>query len=53
MIAALYVQPDGCYADVPDVELWDEARDARTYDGPWSVVVFGDPVATPERCIVL
>jgi hypothetical protein len=38
MIAALYVQPDGVYADVPDIELWDEARDARTYDGPWSVV---------------
>jgi hypothetical protein len=38
MIAALYVQPDGCYADVPDVELWDEARDARRYAGPWSVV---------------
>lgn len=38
MIAALYVQPDGCYADVADVDLWDEARDARRYDGPWPVV---------------
>lgn len=38
MIAALYVQPDGVYADVPDVDLWDEARDARRYDGPWPVV---------------
>lgn len=38
MIAALYIQPDGVYADVPDVDLWDEARDARRYDGPWPVV---------------
>lgn len=38
MIAALYVQPGGCYADLPDVELWDEARDARRYAGPWPVV---------------
>lgn len=37
-IAALYVQPDGVYADVPDVELWDEARDARRYAGPHRVV---------------
>lgn len=38
MIAALYVEPDGAYAGLPDVELWDEARDARLYDGPWPVV---------------
>jgi hypothetical protein len=38
MIAALFVQPDGVYADVPDIELWDEARDARRYPGPWPVV---------------
>ena len=38
MIAALYVYPDGAYADVPDVEIWDEARDARLYDGPHPVV---------------
>lgn len=38
MIAALFVQPNGCYAGLPDVELWDEARDARTYAGPWPVV---------------
>lgn len=38
MIAALYVQTDGVYADIPDVELWDEARDARLYDGPHPVV---------------
>ena len=38
MIAALYVDPKGCYADLPDVELWDEARDARNYAGPHPVV---------------
>jgi hypothetical protein len=37
-VAALYVEPDGVYADVPDVDLWDEARDARLYAGPWPVV---------------
>ena len=38
MIAALYVQRDGAYSGLPGVDLWDEARDARTYAGPWSVV---------------
>ena len=38
MIAALYVQKDGCYWDLPGVDPWDEARDARLYDGPWPVV---------------
>ena len=38
MIAALYVQTGGCYFGLDDVEPWDEARDARTYDGPWPVV---------------
>jgi hypothetical protein len=38
MIAALYVQKDGVYADLPGVEVWDEARDARRYAGPWPVV---------------
>lgn len=37
-IAALYVEADGVYADVADVELWDEARDARLYRGPYPVV---------------
>jgi hypothetical protein len=37
-VAALYVEPKGCYVGVPGVEPWDEARDARKYDGPWSVV---------------
>lgn len=38
MIAALYVQTNGCYFGLPDVDPWDEPRDARTYAGPWPVV---------------
>jgi hypothetical protein len=38
MIAALYVQRGGCYWDLPDVDPWDEKRDARLYPGPHSVV---------------
>jgi hypothetical protein len=38
LIAALYVETDGTYYGLPDVEPWDEARDARLYDGPWPVV---------------
>ena len=37
-VAALYVQTGGCYYGLPDVDPWDEARDARLYDGPWPVV---------------
>jgi hypothetical protein len=37
-VAALYVDPKGVYANLPGVEVWDEARDARTYAGPWPVV---------------
>lgn len=38
MIAALYVQRDGCYFGLLGVDPWDEARDARLYTGPHSVV---------------
>ncbi len=38
MIAALYVQTGGCYFGLEGVDLWDEQRDARLYDGPWPVV---------------
>jgi hypothetical protein len=38
MIAALYVQRGGVYCGLPDVEPWDEERDARKYVGPWPVV---------------
>lgn len=37
-VAALYVEAGGCYYGLPDVDPWDEARDARTYAGPWPVV---------------
>ncbi len=37
-VAALYVQTGGVYFGLPDVDPWDEARDARLYDGPWPVV---------------
>jgi hypothetical protein len=38
VIAALYVEPNGVYANLAGVDAWDEARDARTYAGPWPVV---------------
>jgi hypothetical protein len=38
MIAALYVQTNGCYCVLDSVDPWDEARDARLYDGPHPVV---------------
>jgi len=38
MIAALYVQADGCYVGLPDVDPWPESRDARLYPGPHPVV---------------
>jgi hypothetical protein len=37
-IAALYVQTDGCYYGLNDVDPWDIDRDARRYDGPHPVV---------------
>ena len=36
--AALYVQTDGCYTGLPDVDAWPEHRDARLYAGPLPVV---------------
>lgn len=38
MIAALFVETGGVYYGLPDVDPWDEERDARLYDGPWPVV---------------
>jgi hypothetical protein len=38
LIAALFVSPRGPYAGLPGVEIWDQARDARRYDGPYPVV---------------
>lgn len=37
-VAALYVRPDGPYANREDVDAWTEERDARLYAGPWPVV---------------
>lgn len=38
IVAALFVEPRGTYAGLPGIELWDENRDARLYDGPHPVV---------------
>lgn len=37
-IAALYVETAGCYFGLPNVDAWDQARDARLYTGPHPVV---------------
>lgn len=37
-VAALYVETNGCYWNLPGVDPWDETRDARRYDGPHPVV---------------
>lgn len=37
-VAALYVERDGAYWNMPDVDAWDEQRDARLYNGPYPVV---------------
>lgn len=38
MIAALYVETDGAYFGLEGVDPWNQARDARAYDGPYPVV---------------
>lgn len=38
VIAALFVEPGGAYFNLPNVDPWDEKRDARLYDGPYPVV---------------
>jgi hypothetical protein len=38
VIAALFVETNGIYYNRPNVDPWDEARDARLYEGPWPVV---------------
>ena len=38
MIAAIYVETNGCYFGLPDIDPWDIHRDARKYDGPHPVV---------------
>ena len=38
MIAALYVETNGCYFGLAGVDPWDANRDARRYPGPFPVV---------------
>ncbi len=38
MIAALFVEPAGVYANLPHVDAWPASRDARAYAGPHAVV---------------
>lgn len=38
LLSALFVQPDGCYVNLPYVDPWPEYRDARKYAGPLPVV---------------
>lgn len=38
MIAALFVETDGCYFGLDGVDAWDVGRDARQYAGPHPVV---------------
>lgn len=38
IVAALFVEPRGPYAGLPDIDLWDKKRDARLYNGPFPVV---------------
>ncbi len=37
-VAVLFARTDSVYKTLPDVEVYDIERDARTYDGPWPVV---------------
>lgn len=38
MVAALFVETNGIYFGLPNVDPWDEPRDARRYAGPHPVV---------------
>lgn len=38
MIAALFVETDGCYFNLPGVDPWDQKRDARLYSDSYPIV---------------
>lgn len=38
MIAALFVDADGCYIECPGIDPWDVDRDAMQYTGPYPVI---------------
>lgn len=38
MIAALFIEPEGIYANVSGIDAWCEMRDARCYPGPYPVI---------------
>ena len=38
MIAALFVEQNGCYFELDNVDPWDKHRDARLYSGPYPVI---------------
>lgn len=37
-VAVLFAREDSAYKTLPECEVYDMARDARNYDGPWPVV---------------
>jgi hypothetical protein len=37
-VAVLFARADSVYKTMPECEVFDMERDARTYDGPWPVV---------------
>lgn len=62
MIAALYVEKNGPYAELDGVDVWDIKRDARKYRGPHKVIAhppckrwgsywFGGPSAKERRLL--
>lgn len=48
-VAALYVQTGGSYFRLPDVDPWDEGRDARAYAGH-TLLLRTRPVSAGARC---
>lgn len=38
VVAALFVDPLGTYAELENVDIWDQSRDARLYRGPHRVI---------------